>query len=231
MLLALASFIAGVLAKLSFEQVQSLLTNKNTVLRKKLIEVFEIATDKLAEVRAEWSKFYNDHHITTDFSDVQTPPKPAEGSWRLLFISAGLTMNTMLAVMRDNFKVWTVYSSDDLNTSVTVNTRTTAQSYAIWVRDGVEPDEKHLGWSTRDADPDGKIGVTLLERMVLEVKYFTETGKHLDPEGVTFCTGSRYSDGHVPSVFWNPSNAKVNVDAYSVDYAYPSHGLRKAVSL
>jgi hypothetical protein len=232
MLLALAGFIAGVLAKLSFEQVQYLLTNKNTILRKKLVEVFEIAHDEFIAVRAEWEKFYLDHFLldqTADFSTVAIPEKPTDDSWRLIFIPAGLKMNVTLAVMRAKFKTWSYY--DDLDASVTVNTRTSVQSYAIWVRDGIEPDEKHLGQSTRQSDPDGKIGVTLLERMVLETKYFAETGKHLDEVGVTFCTGSRDSDGRVPSMYFSPDSAKVSVDACGVGCVRPALGLREAVSL
>ncbi len=203
MLLALASFVAGVLAKLSFEQVQNLLTHKDTVLRRKLQEVFEIAIDEFADTRAEWEKFYLDlFKIYADFSTVRIPGKPTEGSWRLVFIWAGLTMNQTLAVMRAKFKVWTYV--EDLDASVTVNTRTSATSYAIWVRDGVEPDEKYLGQSTRQADPTGKVGMTLLERMVLGLKYFVETGKHLDEKGITFCAGSRYSDGDIPFVYFYP---------------------------
>src|ERR1035437_1850600 len=92
-LMALAGFIASVLANLPFESVQYWLKNK-MLLRKKLVEVFEIANDEFAAVRAEWEKFYLDHfHLGhfADFSQVAIPPKPTEGSWRLIFVPAGLT--------------------------------------------------------------------------------------------------------------------------------------------
>jgi hypothetical protein len=146
-----------------------------------------------------------------------------------MFIPVGLTMNTVLAVMRAKFKVW-VYR-EDLDASVTVNTRTSAQSYAIWVRDGVEPDEKYLGQSIRQADLDGKIGMTLLERMVLEVKYFVETEKHLDEKGLTFCTGSRDSDGDVPCVYFFPGTGRVRVGWGGLGNSNEAFGLRSAVSL
>lgn len=230
MIIALAGFVAGMLAELSFEQVQHLLQNKNTILRKKLQEVFEIATDPYTDVRAEWEKFYLDHFkMVVDFSAVTIPEKPSDGSWRLIFIAQGLTMNATLAVMRAKFKVWTY--QDDLDANVPTNTRTSAQSYAVWICDGMEPGEKYLGKSTRQADMDGKIGVTLLERLVFEVKVFMETKKHLDHKGATFCTGSRDSDGNVPAVCWRPADAWVDVFAYCVDCASPAGGLREAVSL
>ena len=226
MIISLAGFIAGVLARLSFEEVKHLLGNKNTVLRKALEKVFEITADPYAEVRAEWQKFYQDHFkMVTDFSEVVVRERPKVGSWRLIFIPMGLSMNATLAIMRSKFQVW-VYA-EDLDASVTVNTRTSTMSYAVWVRDGVEPDGEFLGKSTRDSDMAGSIGMTLLERMVFEVKYFVETGQHLDNTGMTFCTGSRYTDGHVPYVYWLPNTSRVYVNACTVDNANPTNGLRQ----
>jgi hypothetical protein len=38
-----------------------------------------------------------------------------------------------------------------------------------------------------------KIGITLLERIIFEIDYFTKTKKHL--EGTTLCSGSRRLNG------------------------------------
>ncbi len=228
-ILALASFIARVLADIPFEQVQYLLTNKSTVLRKKLQEVFEIANDPFAEVRIEWQEFYKKYFgVIVDFSGVIIPPKPT-GQYRLIFISLGLLLNATTVAMRKLFKVWVC--NDDLDASVTVNTRTSVKSYAVWVRIGVEPDEKYLGKSTRDADTEGKIGVTLLERLVFEVKYFVETGLHLDIKGVTICTGSRDSRGSVPLVYFYPTGGAVEVYWCAVARSHPTIGLRQAVAV
>jgi hypothetical protein len=39
---------------------------------------------------------------------------------------------------------------------------------------------------------------TLLERMLHELVFFSETRKHLDVNNLTFCCGSRYADGYGP---------------------------------
>lgn len=229
MVLALASFIAGVLAKLSFEQVDTLLKNKNGLLRKKLQEVFEVALDPLMEVRLEWEKFYLDHFgITVDFSGIEIPKQPTGGSWRLIFVPKGLTLNATIVAMQKHFEVW-VYT-EDLDGNVPTNTRTSATSYAVWVQVGDEPDPEYLGQSTRTADMEGKIGITLLERLVLGLKYFIEIGKHLDIEVVTLCTGSRRVGGAVPGVYWYAGNGKVRVDLFDVDIVSAMCGLRQAVS-
>ncbi len=53
-------------------------------------------------------------------------------------------------------------------------------------------------------------GITLLERLLLELKYFLETGKHLDIQNATLCSGSRLDDGNVPYVGWDDSQLKVS---------------------
>jgi hypothetical protein len=103
--------------------------------------------------------------------------------------------------------------------------------YATWVRKGVEPDKKYLNKSTHQVDPDGKIGITFLERMILEIRYFLETGSNLDVRGITLCTGSRYSDGDVPNMYFNPHTDEVRLDAYDTNDAGSDLGLREAVAL
>ncbi len=93
----------------------------------------------------------------------------------------------------------------------------------------VEPDQEFLGKSTKEADPEMKTGITLLERIIFEIKYFIETGNHLDIKGLTFCSGSRYSDGGVPGAIWYSDRFKVRW--YDLAGSGSSCGVRSAVRL
>lgn len=224
----LAGFIVGVLADLPEEKIRYWLGEK-TYLKHKLQEVFQIPASLFVEVRTEWEEFYKDYFgLAVDFSTVSIPAKPVLGSWRLIFVPQGLTLNATIAAMRKHFKVW-VYT-EDLDDDIPTNTRTSATAYAVWVQVSDEPDAEFLGKSTRTADMEGKIGVTLLERLLLGFKHFTETGKHLDIKGVTFCTGSRSTDGGVPGVCWRAGGREVSVCWYRVDGSSGPCGLRQAVS-
>lgn len=57
-------------------------------------------------------------------------------------------------------------------------------------------------------------GITLRERLLLEIAYFKETGDHLDINNWTLCSGSRSSDGSVPYVRWYPDDGEVRVYWY-----------------
>ena len=62
-----------------------------------------------------------------------------------------------------------------------------------------------------ELEKEGIKGITLLERLQLELDYFNETGKHLDIDNLTLCSGSRYSDGSVPYVDWVSSDSTMRV--------------------
>ncbi|MBI2120443.1 MAG: hypothetical protein HYT94_02350 [Parcubacteria group bacterium] len=179
-------------------------------------------------LRTEEQQFWKEYFKwNVDFGRVFIPPKPEIGSWLLLTQAQGMTNNKMFARMEQLFKCWRY--SDDLDVAVPTNARTTENHYAVWVRDGVEPDAEFLGKSTREADPDMKIGVTLLERNTLEVKYYAKTGKHLDIVGGTRCSASLDSDGNVPNVYWNPDDGAVDVCWRGVGRSYDKWGIRRAV--
>ena len=47
-----------------------------------------------------------------------------------------------------------------------------------------------------------KNSCTLRERILMELAYFEETGKHLDVDNITLCAGSRFRVGLVPIGYW-----------------------------
>jgi len=226
----LAGFITDFLSTiLNFDQVKYWLGQKDE-LKKKLREVFSIV-DEYTSTREEWTEFYKTHFgWTTDFSRVLIPPRPTECFWRLIFITKGITCNKVYEVWTKLFKSWKC--TNDLDKDVPINVRISSDdSYAIWVRDRKEPDAEFLGKSTQEVDSEMKRGVTLLERMLLELKYFDETGEHLDVKGITFCSGSRSSAGCVPGVCWDPDDRDVSVVWGDVSGSHSGCGVRQAVSL
>lgn len=205
---SLAGFIVEFLASiLNFSQVTYWLAHKSE-LKKKLRIVFSIV-DEYADAREEWQRIYKTHfNWDVDFSQVIIHTMPTNGKWRLLFIPKGMTLNLAFSICEKLFTTWKY--ADDLNKAISKNIRNTESHYAVWVRDEVEPDKEFLGKSTRQADLEMKIGITLLERIIFEIKYFTETGNHLDIKGATFCSGSRDSDGNVPGADWRGDEFRVN---------------------
>lgn len=186
--------------------------------------------DPYDPARKQAEAFYGDYlNMKVDVSGLVIPAKP-KGLWRLRFVAEGLTNNQLLSATRKHCKVWTAYQDDDLDTAILWNKRTTQQTYAVWLPDSIEPPKKYLGKSPNEADPEGLIGVTLLERMLDGFQYFMETKQHLDIRGGTFCTGSRDPDGSVPYVYWFPYDEWVYVCDVHPDDSVAGYGLRPAVA-
>lgn len=182
--------------------------------------------DEFAELRLDWQVFFKKRYgWDVDFSQVFVPPRPSL-LHRLIIVAKGLTCDKAYDAWP--FQKWKY--DDSLDVAVSKNARTSEGGhYAIWVCDGVEPDAEFLGKSTKVADPEMMVGVTLLERLLLEDKYFDETGKHLDIISATNCSGSRSAVGSVPTVFLGLKDS-VLVLWRSHSFSSANKGVRRAVS-
>ncbi len=196
--------------------------------RDAIVKILRKYSGTHSDARQDWQKFYKTNFsLDVDFSTVIIPGCPGE-QWRMVFIAKGMTMNKAFDRCKALFKSWRY--NDDLDKAIPTNTRTASEHYAVWVRTGAEPDAEFLGKSTNQADPNMKKGITVLERIILEIKYFSETGGHLDIKGVTFCSGSRSSGGYVPYAFWY-DDGKFGVYWYYLGGSGSDYGIRQAVAL
>ena|SRR3990167_5478536 len=125
----------------------------------------------------------------------------------------------ILAEMKSLFPVWSYYDDERLDKDFPPPKEITTREFSY----SIEPTE--LGKSAKEGDPN-MTGISLRERLLMEIIYYKETGKHLDIDGWTICSGSRSLDGCVPNVYFAPGHDKVNVDWYHVDGSGPKVGLR-----
>lgn len=180
-----------------------------------------------AAVIAQWEEFYLKFFgLTVDLSEVVIPKAPTDFN-QLIIVAQGITLNAAMAACKKHFPTWQY--SDDLDASVTKNDRTAeAGAYAVWFRNRVEADEETANQSADNLAKQGIKGITLLERILMELEYFGRTGQHLDIQNVTLCSGSRHSDGHVPHAHWH--DGKIYVDWCNADRSYSHLRARVAVS-
>ena len=202
---------------LSLEQVQAFIEHRDP-----FAKVTTRIVDAYEHIRRDWEKFYKDNfNLTVDFSGVRIPKCPGIG-WRLLIIAQGLGPERVYQISKQVFgKAWKYYGAS-LDDVVTKNERFNQDSsYAIWVKDGQEADEVHKNKSAIQVEKEKLFTETCLERLIHGLKFFRETGKHLDVKIITLCSGSRYDRGDVPGVGWNGFGGKLSVrwdDSDSADY-------------
>jgi len=208
-----ATLLQAIPGEMSFETAADVLSRKTELI--KLVRDFFPNPVNLSDPVKQWESFYQKYlGSTRDFSKVKIPERTAKQAiefTRLIIVTGGLTRNQVYEACGKQFPCYKY--ADDLDQAVPTNERDPKKgSYAIWVRDTVEADEVHQNKSVDMVTKEKLATETLLERMLHELKYFAETGKHLDVSNVTLCSGSRDSDGHVPRAYWN--DGKFQVDWY-----------------
>ncbi len=170
------------------------------------------SADGLDAILSDWRSFWKDNfNLDLDFTTLRIPPQQ-EGFNRLLIMLEGMTANRLYAKCAELFPCWRYM--DNLNTVTSDRDPTKLGTYAIWARDRVEADEELKSKSANDLREAGVKGETLPERLLHELKYFTETKEHLDVRTITLCSGSRDPHGGVPDVRWRSEGGEMGVGWY-----------------
>ncbi len=167
-----------------------------------------LVTERVAndlEALTQWQLLYREvFDIELDVSLIAMPKACCPGFGRLIVVAEGMTPNRIFEAMGKLFPSWRY--TDDLDASLDPERakRKASRAYAIRCRGRIEADEELKNRSADDLDRDGVNTMTLEERLLYEIIYFRETGRHLDQECITICSGSRFRYGRVPRVSWYP---------------------------
>lgn len=155
-----------------------------------------------------WVHVYETLGIKFESSDLAIPADP--NFWDV-YVMKGVTPNKVISTFRKlGVDVYTY--TDDLDNGVSTNNRDCKNgSYRVRFKKTVEADPELSGKSADDLKEAKIVGITLLERLLLELGYFLLTNEHLDVKNVTLCSGSRSSGGFVPSVLWNAGYRRLYV--------------------
>lgn len=200
-------------------QVQAFLDHKNP---------FEIISLNFCDLIKDWQKFYREvFGIETDFSNLRIPEKK-KGFDRLIIVAQRMSPQMLYDKCEELFPCWK-WTNNNLDKIISSGSvLSSGVSFARWFRDRVEADEELKNLSANQLKEKNIQGITLEERLLYELKFFKETGKHLDIQNVTLCTGSRYDDGGVPFVYWLDS--MLSVHWYRPGHANDNLRSRQAVS-
>ena len=185
------------------------------------------ASGKVLTEITDWQQFYHDlFGLEIDLLGLSVPAKK-KGFDRLVIVAQGMTLQRLYDNCVKLCPCWK-WTDDDLDKIVQSERTAKDGTYAVWFRDVVEADEELKNLSANDLKEKGIPGITLEERLLMELKYFKETGNHLDIKSWTLCSGSRYSSGRVPSVRWDSGG--LGVGWYRPGGAHGSLRSRRAVS-
>lgn len=170
------------------------------------LEFFLKRKTRYAEELLEWERFYAEvFGFNTGLSFLDKFPKEQPGFNWLLVVLGSITAPSYFDICKKRFSC---HCSIDL--SVSKSAERPVDFYTIWVRDRVEADEENKNLSFDDCRKQNINGITLEERLLLELWYHWKTDKHLDINNMTLCSGSRGTDFRVPVVSWLDGRMDIN---------------------
>lgn len=146
-----------------------------------------------------WKDVYKKlFHKEVEFTNLVIPRRPPEMAKMRLIIVAGellswtknCPIDGLHKALNNHFRCGIGFENAD--EYVIHNDRSLMEgSYAVWVKDKLQSDERFAWRSLNDLLATGHKGMTVLERQLFEADVFFQTGKHLDTQSVTTCAGSR----------------------------------------
>ncbi len=158
--------------------------------------------DEIEILIEDWKRFYRKYFGIDLVFLKENIPELRKGFDRLIIIPKDLILEHVFRVFRGNnvglFKNISLFSYENRIPAEVdidcVSVRKPTSAYAIWVRDCEWSDSAHRQLSPEMSLSLGINSINLLERLIFHLKYFEETGEHLDVDSQTFCVGSVYYD-------------------------------------
>ena len=203
---------------ISKERVQSLIENKANLRR-----LLEFALEFNCSSASEWEKFYKDYfNMYFSFSHVTTH-SPIGAFDRVIIdpVVKKLGLDEIVEVCRNFFSVVIDMKDSDWKVLKHAHEDKHIIPYFFLVRNIREADIELTGsveeFLKKNTD---KRYISLSERLLFELKYWSETDKHLDNKSPTLCLESVfksvfYKSYFVPCVSWVKN--KLVIDIYRAD--------------
>lgn len=155
--------------------------------------------DQFYRHKVWWVNFYRERMgITLDPDEIKYFPRWFGGAIgeMLIIVASGVTYKQVIAECRKRFNL-ELSIDEDLDSVLSDDRDSRGGSYAIFVRDDIQADDEFKGMSALTLIAKGHKGITLLERLLLEiiVYEFSQSRWHVDGCGFgteTLCVGSRF---------------------------------------
>lgn len=177
-----------------------------------------------------WKDLYERHFGITLSPDFLGISDRAKGLDRLIVVAARVRVKQVFTVLGEHFTVLSSYNDFD-RAGFEDERSNTVVPYAIWTKNHGEADKDNINKSANFLKKSKVPTMTLLERLLYELMFFTETGNHLDVAHETLCAGSRDENGRVPRVLWNTDDSQMFVGWQSAGASGLRERARTVVSL
>jgi len=153
-------------------------------------------------MQTSWRVFYS-KMFGVDSDILRTGNIKSMACYSRLIVDLGTDVIRLGRILEECIKTFAVYCCwEDIDSDIIDDPASPVYPVAVWIRDRVEADEELSGISAEMLERTAIKSISLRHRMLYELKYYSETGCHLDNDNITLCAGSRDREGNVPWVNW-----------------------------
>lgn len=166
---------------------------------------------KVAEIN--WKIVYEMLGMQTEYKSTIASLKidKSDATWTIPVLK-GLTCNRVISCLkRLCVDIKKYIKNPDIDINHNDRDPNIDGSYTISFRRTIEADEENRNLSADDLKKKGAEGITLLERLLIELGYFISTSQHLDMESVSLCAGSLHRSGNTPRVCYRSGSLRIYV--------------------
>lgn len=157
-------------------------------------------------LRSEWELIYKNYfRKQVNFSQLFIPPHYDPEKHFAVIVAERTTRSRVVKNLRKKVIIQTVHSRD-LRMNTVEDERSPYQDYVVFFEKNTEANKGMFTFSASELRERNISGITFTERLLLEFWYFNATKQHLDTDSITLCSGSRFSNGSVPGIFWSRAN-------------------------
>jgi hypothetical protein len=155
-----------------------------------------LAVDSPPRQSREWDRFFHRFFKIRDLSSASFGSANNPEFCKIV-VPPGLTVPRASRACSSHFRCR--FTFDDLHLDGLRHSRQPEESYSVTVRNIRDAEDPVLPHFNAGSKP----FITLLERLILELKYWSDSGLHLDVARETLCCGSVDAAGLVPALDWN----------------------------
>ncbi len=151
------------------------------------------------EILTIWQKIYYEWFgMEIDISDFQIPETYNPEKHFLVLVAKEISISAVVLAIEKRFNIY--LCAEGLDTSMKSDRSPQYGSYLILFNCNIEIEQ---GLSAKDLVKKGHKGITLLERLLLEILHYSKTKQHLDIDNWILCFGSCDYEGFIPILRWD----------------------------
>jgi hypothetical protein len=166
----------------------------------------------MSEIKSFWKRVYlNKFGIKVDFSKINIPKEYYNNQeYFIVLMPKNLSLEKVLRVIKKEFGFWFYTELDNLKFIFDKKDLLVRKNSLAIFKKKVDPEFKFVRNEDLISVQEGDF-INLIERSLLELMFFYQSGEHLDADKETLCLSTIDADGCPAVTFWDREKKEFSI--------------------